>query len=157
MKKIKLTLLLLTCILSFIGCEDNEPDVLVNSSSIIPSTTEGRTNVNQGCVETDSRIITVSLWDHGTVDGDIVSLFINDRKVVNEITLDGPNNKYNIDLTLENNGYNYISLYAHNLGDISPNTAAISINGEEFSLESNLNRNGAFDVIVTGFDVTCFN
>ncbi len=166
MKKLYLLTLLIFSSLILVNCEieEDEPeffepkytsDVVVNSSSIIPSTTAGRTNVKQGCIETDSRIITVSLWDHGTIDGDIVSFYINGKRVVAELTLDGPSNKYTFDITLSNNGFNYVTLFAHNLGDVEPNTAAISINGEQFTLRSNLDTNGAFDVVVTGYNVSC--
>lgn len=146
----------------FYACdEESEPtqevveQVPVEMSSIIPSTTAGRTNIKQGCIETNSRFATISLWDHKKIDGDIISFYVNGKKVVSEHTLDGPNNKKTFDITLSNNGYNYVTLLAHNLGNISPNTAAVSINGEEFTLRSNLKTNGAFDIVVTGYGATC--
>jgi len=141
-KYLKTYLILFLIIFSFTSCEEEEPEIYrpnqnnvpVEETSIITQTTAGRQNIKQGCIETSSRTATISLWDHGTIDGDIVSFYVNNKKVVSELTLDGPNNKYTFDITLENNGYNYVSLFAHNLGDINPNTAAISINGNQFTL-----------------------
>ncbi|UXP32275.1 hypothetical protein N6H18_18210 [Reichenbachiella agarivorans] len=135
--------------------EDDEPEVEVNSYSIIPSSSDSRTNVWQGCVEIDQREVTISLWDHGQIDGDIVSFYVNGKEVVSNLTLDGPSNKYTFTRTLEYNGFNYVRLKAHNLGDISPNTATVSIDGTEFVLESDLSNNGCFDIVVPGYGVSC--
>lgn len=131
----------------------------VVGQSIAPASYGGRANVVQGCVDTQSRVVRIFLWDHGQIDGDIVSLIVNGRVVVEEVTIDGPSNRGYVDVTLQNVGYNYILLWAHNLGDIPPNTAAIEIQSDqgsrEFIMEANLETNGVFDVVVEGSGVTC--
>lgn len=162
MKKIKF-LFPLIFIFSFllISCEeeedpDPEPDpVEVNTTSIIPSSYLGRENNYLGCIEISSRITNIRVWDHGTVDNDIVSIIANGNTIIDERTLDGPSNPISVDYDFGYNGFNYITLYAHNLGDIPPNTCTISINGVEFILEANLDANGAIDVIVGGYGVDC--
>ena len=151
------TILLLLAILSFItSCKNDESnDVEVNTTSIIPSTNNGRDNAYLGCVEINSRITSISVWDHGLIDGDIVSIIANGDTIIDEITLDGPDNPYQVDYDFGYNGYNYITLYAHNLGSVAPNTCTVAINGVEFILEANLDINGAVDVIVTGYGVEC--
>ncbi|PHR14803.1 MAG: hypothetical protein COA40_01110 [Aequorivita sp.] len=153
--------LLLAFSMFFIGCEkeedsDPEPEpVEINETSIIPSSSFGRPNNYLGCIEISSRITNIRVWDHGTVDGDIVSIIANGNTIIDEQTLDGPSNPISVDYDFGYNGFNYITLYAHNLGSISPNTCTISINGVEFVLEANLDANGSIDVIVGGYGVDC--
>ena len=138
--------------------EDSEPEpdtVEVNTTSIIPSSTLGRPNNYLGCIEITSRITNIQVWDHGTVDGDIVSIIANGVTIIDEETLEGPGSPISVDYDFGNNGFNYLTLYAHNLGSISPNTCTVSINGVDFVLEANLDANGSIDVIVTGYGVDC--
>lgn len=159
MKKLKLLLFTLLTI-TFIACEEdesssNQEEVEVNETSIIPSTTSGRPNNYLGCIEISSRLTSIEVWDHGQIDGDIVSIIANGNTIINQETLDGPGNPIRVDYDFGNNGFNYVTLFAHNLGDIPPNTCTIAINGVEFILEANLDANGSIDVIVTGYGVDC--
>jgi hypothetical protein len=151
-----LVLLCLGC-----GSTSSYPDrgssssVPVVASSIAPSSTQGRPNRYLGCIEISQRSTRIEAWDHSTIDGDIVSLIANGEQIARQVTLDGPQAKFSTSYTFANNGYNYLTLFAHNLGSISPNTAALSINGTEFVLEANLDTNGYVDVVVKGFGVSC--
>ena len=161
MKKLKYLLpLFLLFTFVFISCEEeeaaqDEEEIVVNSSSIIPSTTNGRPNTVLGCIEIDSRITTIKVWDHGQIDGDIVSIIANKETIIDQQVLDGPDNPIVVDYNFSNNGFNFVTLYANNLGDIPPNTCTISINNEEFILAANQQENGAINVVVTGYDVFC--
>lgn len=135
--------------------EEEEEQVLVNEFSIIPSTTLGRPNETQGCVEIFERQALIEVWDHATIDGDIVSIIANGETIIDEQMLDGPGNKISVNYDFGYNGFNSLVLYAHNLGSLYPNTAAISVNGVEFVLEAYLETNGAIDIVVTGYGVTC--
>lgn len=147
--------------LFLVSCEEEEdPDpepeqVSVNETSIIPTSTSGRPNNYLGCIEISSRITTIQVWDHGQIDGDIVSIIANGNTIVNQQVLDGPSNPITVDYDFGFNGFNYVTLFAHNLGDLPPNTCTISINGVEFILEANLDANGSVDVIVEGYGVDC--
>lgn len=156
-KKIFITLAAIAALL--ISCEkeedNSEPEVDVNTTSIIPSSNFGRPNVYLGCVEIGSRITTIKVWDHGTIDSDVVSIIANGDVIIDQKTLSGPDNPISVNYDFGYNGYNYITLYAHNEGDIPPNTCTISINGREFVLEANLQTNGSVDVIVSGYGVDC--
>ncbi len=160
MKK-ALNLLVIIFAIMQISCdsitEEIEEDVDVNSFSIIPGTTNGRTNNYLGCVEISSRITNIKVWDHGQIDGDIVSIYANGNTIINQKELSGPSNPISVDYDFGFNGYNYITLFAHNLGTIAPNTCTVAINGQEFVLEANLDANGSVDVVVSGFDIECGN
>jgi hypothetical protein len=157
-KQILTTFLVFLLAFIFEGCEKEEPEpepVVVNKTSIAPASTDGRPNKNVGCVEIASRSTTISVWDKGTVDGDIISLIANGQTIISNFTLAGPATKKTVTYDFGANGFNYLVLYAHNEGSLSPNTAAISINGKEFQIDSYLTTNGYVDIIVTGFGVVC--
>lgn len=141
----------LTIMLAFTSCtKDDEPER--NEVSIIPDSFLNRQNKYLGTVELSNREITISVWDHGQIDGDIISIYVNGKVLIAEKTLNGPIDKFVVKTTLEYNGYNYLLLFAHNEGSIPPNTASISINDgvdtREFILEANLQTNGTVDLIV---------
>ena len=70
--------------------------------------------------------ITISLWDHGRQDGDIVSIYLNGELVVSKYTLTYKKKVYEV--KLDNAKPNDLFLYAHNLGRFAPNTVSIEIN-----------------------------
>ena len=146
-----------------VSCEsDDEDDVPINEAPIAPSFTNGRPNENLGCIEIDNRNVDIEVWDHSTIDGDVISLIVNSESGLEETILDtheldGPGNSFKMSHSFAGNGYNYLTLFAHNEGDISPNTATISIDGNQFILSSNLDTNGYVDIVVTGFGVDCSN
>lgn len=74
-------------------------------------------------VNTDS--VTLRLFDNGIVDGDTVSVFNNDAVVVSRLKLSSK--AYEIKIAVDRNGENKIVMYAHNLGEIPPNTALMEI------------------------------
>lgn len=154
---------LLLSLVLFASCEKKkEPEPEVKRFSIAPSTFMGRTNDYLGCISLQNRKVRISVWDNGQIDGDIVSVYVNGKQVIRQITLDGPSNKYSIDVTLDYEGYNYILLYAHNEGSIPPNTASISVDDgapRVFQLSSNLSTNGYVDLIVGGskYNLSCNN
>ena len=74
-------------------------------------------------VTTDS--ITLRLFDNGVVDGDTISVFNNDEVVISRIGL--TSRAYEIKVAVDKNKDNKIVMYAHNLGEIPPNTALMEI------------------------------
>lgn len=116
----------------------------------MPTTYEGRVVEDQGEAYVESRNLQIYAWDSGQVDGDIVTVIVNGEVVFDEYELTGiPEPR---PVTLDNQGYNYILLYAHNEGSISPNTAAIDLDDgttyQNLVLNANLSTNGAMDIIV---------
>ncbi|PKP25343.1 MAG: hypothetical protein CVU03_08300 [Bacteroidetes bacterium HGW-Bacteroidetes-2] len=162
MKPLKNVFLFMLFAFVFYSCEteENSPEpepeeIQVNQISIIPSSNLGRPNTNLGCIEISSRITNIEVWDHQTIDGDIISIIANGQTIIDQQTLNGPSNPISTSYDFGFNGFNYLTLYAHNLGDIPPNTATIAINGVEFVLEANLDANGSIDVIISGYGVDC--
>jgi len=69
--------------------------------------------------------IKISIWDHGRLDGDIVSVYLNGFTVISKHLLTYSKNP--IEITLDPNKPNDLFLYAHNLGEYAPNTVSVEI------------------------------
>jgi hypothetical protein len=93
-------------------------------------------------LEVSSSIISISLWDHGREDGDIVSIYLNGYAIVSKHNL--TYQKKSFELELDPSQPNDLFLYAHNLGKFPPNTVSIEIkdgeNAENIVLNSDLSR-----------------
>lgn len=87
---------------------------------------QGRTvKEEQAALEVKSRELTIEIWDHKEIDGDIISLFHNGIPILENYTL--KNSKYTLTIEIDPSEDNFLVLHAHNLGSIIPNTAAISV------------------------------
>lgn len=88
--------------------------------------------------------IKLSVWDNGIVDGDIVTLFLNGNQILKRHRV----NKSKMTFPIEvQSGENLLILHAEDLGSVSPNTVAVSINDgfteQVIILSSNLRESGA--------------
>jgi len=151
MKKLIYFLLLIAVTVFTQSCQDEEIAPR-NDSTIIPAESFGRENITLGTIEVESRDLTISVYDHGQIDGDIVSIYANGDLVIDEQVLDGPFNQITRNVTLDYDGFNYILLYAHNEGSVSPNTCTLVIDDGvgiyDYVLDADLITNGAVNVIV---------
>lgn len=95
-----------------------------------------------------SRSIKIMVWDKEQVDGDKINLSLNGNWILENYTL--TKKKKIIEVELKD-GVNHLVLYALNLGDIPPNTAALIVNDnntlQEIVLESTLENSGALELI----------
>ena len=72
--------------------------------------------------------LVIKIWDSNRVDGDIVSLDLNGQLILKEYKLTSIPKLIKIPLS---KGENIVTMFAHNLGDIPPNTAALLVEREE--------------------------
>ena len=95
----------------------------------------------------NSAKIQIVLYDHLKNDGDIVTVYLNDKIIVDKVRLRGKKKKFKAQLRP---GANTIALHAENLGEIPPNTAAIEILGGKQKIEqvlrSDLNQSEFFTI-----------
>ena len=95
-------------------------------------------------IEVKKETIRIRVWDNGTVDGDIVTIFLNGEQLLENFRVSKRKWSQPVQLSQENN---FLILHAEDLGDISPNTVAVSIDDgiEEHIviLSSNLRESGA--------------
>jgi len=110
-----------------------------------------RSNDNQGTYHLPDKHIEIALWDHALIDGDIISLFLNSAPLVQELTLDGSDNKYVLQATLHD-GTNALVLFAHNEGTSPPNTATINVKSgteeKELILNADLKTNALIELVI---------
>lgn len=69
--------------------------------------------------------LTITVWDNRLKDGDIISLFMNEKNILKKYTIS--KDRFTFDVKLAGSTEYYLTLYAHNLGRIPPNTVAIYI------------------------------
>jgi len=98
-------------------------------------------------VQTDT--FSLDIWDNEIEDGDIVTLEMNGKVILSKYKLLAKKKK--VKIQLEPTKDNVLQLFAHNLGEISPNTAAILPNvgnGKTFILESTLKKSQAVRFVI---------
>ena len=106
----------------------------------------------QRVLEVQSPKLKIKSWDNGTVDGDIVTLFLNGNLLFEKYRV--TKTKYTKLVTLKEEN-NFLILHAESLGDVPPNTVAVSIDDgvkeQVIILSSNLEESGA--VMIRQFKV----
>jgi len=114
------------------------PEIFLKSKKIKKSKTEiekepitylsddilSRTNRNRFTYEFKRRNITIKVWDDAEIDGDTISIALNNQIILDNYGLIRDKKKIKIKL---NPGENILTVVAHNLGTVPPNTAAIEI------------------------------
>jgi hypothetical protein len=121
-----------------------KPDDIVSDSIVV---------LDKGVIQVKNRKLTISVWDHNTIDGDIISLKLGPEWVLTEYELTGT--KYTFQTTLLGFGQDLV-LYAHNVGMVPPNTVTVTVfDGEStqrITLESNMETSEAIRIAFTGDD-----
>ena len=107
----------------------------------------------KGTIQVKNRKLVISVWDHNTIDGDIISLKLGEDWILTQYELTAQ--KKPIDVTLLGFGQDLI-MYAHNVGMVPPNTVSISIfdgvSTQRVSLESNMETSESIKIVYTGDD-----
>jgi WD40 repeat protein len=114
---------------------------LKNSRRVKPIRKEHRLVLN-------SHQLTFELWDAQVIDGDIVSIYIDDKCIVNEYSITATKKVVTFDAS--NHKRVYLYLHAHNLGTISPNTVTMTVSDGnqilEIELRSDLTGSSAVEI-----------
>lgn len=98
---------------------------LVEEKPVVRESFDGRNLNYVNEIQVTSELIKINLRDHGRVDGDIVSIYLNGEAVVSKYLLTYRNRTFEV--KLDPNKANDLFLYAHNLGKSPPNTVAMEI------------------------------
>ncbi len=113
----------------------------------IPQTVEGRTVEVAKKMKVKSEEVTIKIWDHQLVDGDIISINLNGVWIIEKYTLEKTVKEIKVKLQP---GTNYLVLHAHNLGKYAPNTAAFTVDDgiktNTVVLKSNLEQSGTIEI-----------
>ena len=114
----------------------------------VKKTVNGRDYAVGHTVTVKSKYIKIIVWDNEQVDGDRINLSLNGTWILENYTLVKKQKIIEVELK---EGVNHLVLYALNLGDIPPNTAAIMVNDndklQEILLESTMQNSGALEII----------
>lgn len=104
----------------------------------------------QHLLKTNTRELTIRIWDDKNVDGDIITLLLNNQVLLYKYRLNKKKKKIKINLPQKVD--NQIIMIADNLGTSPPNTAALKIIAgklkQYLELESDLESSGAIKIEV---------
>ena len=87
--------------------------------------TQGRKLKLQRSIQVSSPELTISVWDNGTEDGDVITMFFNGHQLAKQHRISKNKSNYRVKLSSTEN---FLILQADDLGSIKPNTVAVSIN-----------------------------
>ncbi len=128
--------------------KDTVPQMLVADNHEIPEDINGREISKEGEFMFRGEKLTITVWDNRTTDGDIISLYLNNKNILKEFTIS--KNRLDVEVAVEEGVEYYLTLYAHNLGDIPPNTVAMYISDglrkKFITLTSDLEKCGAIKI-----------
>lgn len=101
-------------------------------------------NVKKGeVIDVQQKTISITVYDHQKDDGDIISLNYNGSYILERYKLKNEQHKIDVILDEDKAVPNYLILYAHNLGEISPNTVAVIVDDgqtrQRFILNADMN------------------
>lgn len=85
-----------------------------------------RAKVFTKIIEVENTSLRLEIYDNGEIDGDVVALYLNNKKILPSSGLTHRAIRLSIKLD-ESLEYNELSMFAENLGRVPPNTAALVI------------------------------
>jgi hypothetical protein len=100
--------------------------VAAPSTTPLPSTIGGRTVEVGDEVKIKNRKIKVKLWDSQVEDGDVISVYVGEKKVLDHLYLRLKPQEFEIELPAGKE--HYLTVFADDFGKAEPNTAMVSIN-----------------------------
>lgn len=129
-----------------------EPDTILKEERFVKFTKHhlnGRRYKVQQTLSSDSKIVKINIYDKNRVDGDIVSIYLNGKLIVENVQVTHQKKEFCLQLQT---GSNVLVMYAINLGRIPPNTAALEINNGNkrnrvTTLVSDFKNSGALELI----------
>lgn len=102
------------------------PEVVAEKPNPKPESIGGREVVMKGNMNIKSRAISLKIQDSQVEDGDVVSVYVNDKKELGNIYLTNKQQEFLI--TLPAGSEHYLTLYADDFGKAEPSTAKLIIN-----------------------------
>jgi hypothetical protein len=88
-------------------------------------------------IDIDDDKVIIDIYDNGQIDGDTISIYLNDKLIVSKKMLTAK--PINIQLNLEEDADTYdIIMFAENLGTIPPNTALMIVQTKDKRYEINI-------------------
>ncbi|TNE57175.1 MAG: hypothetical protein EP344_11510 [Bacteroidetes bacterium] len=101
------------------------PEPPVVEKQVKPESIGGRAVEIGEIVKVEARTIKLKIWDSQVEDGDIISVFLNDKKVIDHLYLRSEPQEFEI--ALPPGREHYLTVYADDFGKSEPNTARVLI------------------------------
>ncbi|MEL7020179.1 MAG: hypothetical protein AAGK47_01095 [Bacteroidota bacterium] len=121
----------------------NTPDGSADNTAIAVRA-QGRSIKVARTIQVQNSKIRIKVWDNGTVDGDVVTIFLNEERVAHQLRVTKTKRTFPITLATESN---FLIMHANDLGAIAPNTVALSIDDgikeQRLIISSDLAESGA--------------
>ncbi|KIC93743.1 hypothetical protein [Flavihumibacter solisilvae] len=114
---------------------------------VIPPVLKNRENEIVKVFTVNTREITVSLYDNGTIDKDTVSVYLNKKQVVYKKMLSLSPITLTIQLD-DDNDYQELVMVAENLGEIPPNTSLMVVKAGNQQFEARITSNEQKNAVV---------
>lgn len=112
--------------------------------SCVTSSSNGSYQVVQD-VHVNSSTVTLGFRDYSSIDGDIISVYLNGNVVVSNLTLTGSFQNFTVTV---NSGSNQLVVIAENEGSSSPNTCEVKVNNSSgIDLTPGLNTGQGINII----------
>jgi hypothetical protein len=125
-------------------------EAMIKTPVEIPMILKSRVNKLVNTITVNEKNIIVDYYDNGEIDGDVISVYNNNKLAINSDTLSAQPIRLHIQLD-ENNNYHELITVAENLGRIPPNTCLMIITAGkqrfEFPMSSDKQHNAK--VIIT--------
>lgn len=128
--------------------KDRDIDSVKTGPEIYVQTDTSREVDVQESFTVRNKRVKITVWDRNEVDGDVVTLFMNDELIKKDLKLKKRKRRFTLKLKP---GSNILVMYAENLGTIPPNTAALQIKDgkkkRNVNLVSDNGKSGAVELI----------
>ncbi len=127
-----------------------EPKATENSNAPT-SLGDRKVEIKKDAITVNSNKIRVTIWDDSIEDGDVVSIYVNDEKVLNKIALRKKPRIFDFTLPKGVNEH-YFTIYSDSFGKLEPNTATVriedGINSTVVKLQSSRTNQQSVKIIV---------
>ena len=114
-----------------LGVKSNTLQIRMNTSCSVVEPSSYEVNQNEIRIPRSQSVFTIRLWDNAAEDGDIVSVYLNGRWIIENHSLLKAGTNFSFSTALLNSGANDLVLFALNEGSSGPNTVSIAVNGVE--------------------------
>lgn len=118
----------------------------------IPNSIEGRKVKFTQEIKVKSKILKIKLWDSQVEDGDVISLYLNERKIKDRLYLRLKPHAYDFEIDLGDYKESFLTIVANEFGKAPINSAAIEIDDgfsvQKFDLAADFAKNETVKIVV---------
>lgn len=133
---------LLLSLLVVASCKKKEEIVPVGGS--LPANYE-----NQGTISVKNNKLKICIWDYSVIDGDIIDLYVNGKKILSNYELIEEKKCLEVQLA---DGENWIGVVAINEGSMGPASPHVQLDDgvskQEFDIDGYINQPGGYTIQV---------